>query len=245
MEGIEHPHQHPQVGRADGSGAMFDRIARRYDLLNRINSLGLDRSWRRRTIERIDLGASDRLLDLATGTADLIVEAHEAVPGICAVGLDPSAQMLVRAREKLARIGNAGTELVQGDARALPFAEGSFDAVTMAFGIRNVPDRKVALAEIHRVLTPGGRVAILELSEPRVGLMSSAARLYIRTVVPWMGRLFSGADAYRYLRLSIEAFPTPEEFMEELRASGFVEVSYTSFTFGACVLFYGKKGEAR
>lgn len=241
MEGLEHP----QVGLADGSGAMFDRIARRYDLLNRINSLGRDRAWRRKTIDRLALRRGDRLLDLATGTADLLVEAQDATPGLHGVGLDPSAGMLELARDKLDRAGRPATELVLGDARSLPFEDADFHAVTMAFGIRNVPERKMALAEIHRVLRPGGRVAILELSEPRYGWMGVPARLYIRTVVPLVGRLLSGADAYRYLSRSIEAFPSPDGFADEMRAAGFVDVSHEAFTFGACVLFTARKGGVR
>ena len=233
--------EHPRVGSADGSGAMFDRIAGRYDLLNRINSLGQDRAWRRRTIALLDLQPDDRLLDLATGTGDLLLEVGEMAPGVDSVGLDPSARMLEFARGKLVQAGLRDVKLIEGDARALPFERYSFTAVTMAFGIRNVPERASVLSEAYRVLGPGGRVAILELSEPRLGVMSSMARVYIRTVVPLLGRVISGADAYRYLSRSIEAFPAPSDFAEEIRKAGFTEVTYEMFMFGACVLFMGTK----
>jgi demethylmenaquinone methyltransferase/2-methoxy-6-polyprenyl-1,4-benzoquinol methylase len=230
-----------QEARVDGSGTMFDRIARRYDLLNRVNSLGMDKGWRRQTVRSLGLEAGHRVLDLATGTADLPLEILRQAPGCTVTGLDPSAGMLEVGREKVAAAGLEGqVTLVEGDAQALPFEAGSFERITMAFGIRNVPDRALALREMVRVLTPGGRAGILELSEPKKGLMAPFARLHIHHVVPLMGAAVSGSKEYRYLQTSIEAFPPPDEFAALMEASGFASVRITPFAFGACVLYLGE-----
>lgn len=229
------------VGQADGSGRMFDQIARRYDLLNRINSLGLDKSWRRRTVGSLGLKAGARALDLATGTADLPLEILRQFGDVKVVGLDPSRGMLDVGQQKISRRAlDEVVELVEGDAQALPFEAASFDGITMAFGIRNVPDRARALREMVRVLRPGAKAAILELSEPRTGLMAPFARLHIHHVVPLVGAILSGSAEYRYLQRSIEAFPTPEDFAAMMRQAGFAAVQTTSLGFGACVLYVGE-----
>lgn len=223
---------------ADGSGRMFDGIARRYDLLNRINSLGMDIAWRRAAIDALELKAGDEVLDLATGTADLPIQMSRRVEGLKVIGLDPSSGMIGVGEGKVKRAGLEGSvELVLGDAQALPYESNRFDGITMAFGIRNVPDRGLALSEIARVLKPGKRVCILELSEPRNGLASFMARLHVKTIVPLTGRFFSSGDEYTYLRESIEAFPRPEAFEALMRESGLEPVKRRSFAFGACVLY--------
>jgi demethylmenaquinone methyltransferase / 2-methoxy-6-polyprenyl-1,4-benzoquinol methylase len=229
------------VVAAGGSGAMFDGIARRYDLLNRVMSLGLDRGWRRRTARALALAPGDRVLDLATGTADLAIAVARRWPQTAVVGVDPSAAMLARGAAKVARAGLADrVQLERGDALALSFADRSFAAVTIAFGLRNLPDRRRALAEMARVTRPGGRVAVLELSEPRRGLLAAPARLYIHRIVPLLGALLSGAAAYRYLQESIAAFPPPEEVVDMLRAAGLEAAPPRRLGFGACQLFIGQ-----
>lgn len=227
----------------DGSGQMFDRIARRYDLLNRVNSLGLDHSWRRALVEKMELSAGGEVLDLATGTADLPIAFLRAEPGLArVVGLDPSAGMLGVGAGKLTAAGlSERVELVEGDAQALPFEAGSFDRVSISFGIRNVPDRDLALSEMARVLRPGGRLVILELSTPQGGLMAALARLHMQLVVPLTGALLSGAQEYRYLRESIRAFPPPEAFSEQITAAGFALEEARPLTFGVAVLFSAVK----
>lgn len=226
-------------GAANGSGAMFDAIADRYDLVNRVISLGIDRRWRRQTSRALELGAGARVLDLATGTGDLAIEIAESAPEARVVGLDPSPRMLEIARAKLARRElEQRVELVQGDAQALPFEARSFDGVSIAFGIRNVPDRPAALREMARVTRPGGRIAILELSEPD-GVLGPLARFHVHTVVPALGALLSRAPQYRYLESSIARFPRPSEFVAMLEAAGVELVSAKSLTFGVCHLFVG------
>jgi demethylmenaquinone methyltransferase / 2-methoxy-6-polyprenyl-1,4-benzoquinol methylase len=225
---------------APGSGAMFDGIARRYDLLNRVMSMGLDRLWRRRTVKALRLDPDSRALDLATGTADLAVAIARRHPRSRVVGLDPSLGMLAVGREKIARAGlDERVTLQLGDARALPYPDDSFDGVCIAFGIRNVPDRAAALAEMARVTRPGGRVAVLELSEPRRGLLAPLARLHIRTLVPRIGALLSGSREYRYLQRSIAAFPPADEFAEMMRAAGLDVLEVAPQTFGVCHLYVG------
>jgi demethylmenaquinone methyltransferase/2-methoxy-6-polyprenyl-1,4-benzoquinol methylase len=221
-----------------GSGAMFDAIAARYDLLNRILSLGIDQRWRTRTVAALALPPSGRALDLATGTADLALRIAATHAGGSVVGLDPSQRMLDVGRTKVERAGlGARVELVHGDAEALPWPDASFDGVCIAFGIRNVKDRPRALSEMARVTRPGGRVAILELSEPRGGIFSPIARFHVHSVVPWLGALLSGAREYRYLQQSIAAFPPADEFAEIMRGAGLNVLEVRALTFGVCHLY--------
>ncbi|HJK94412.1 MAG TPA: bifunctional demethylmenaquinone methyltransferase/2-methoxy-6-polyprenyl-1,4-benzoquinol methylase UbiE [Polyangiaceae bacterium LLY-WYZ-15_(1-7)] len=219
-----------------GSGAMFDGIAHRYDFLNRVLSMGIDHSWRRKTVRA--LGEADRVLDLATGTADLAIAVAKTRREAEVVGLDPSANMLAVGDQKLERRGLDGrVRLEVGDAQALPYEDDAFDGCCMAFGIRNVPDRAAALREMARVVRPGGRVAILELNEPRRGLLSGLARFWIRKVVPRLGALLSGSREYRYLQESIAAFPPPEEFAALMESCGLEMREVQRLTFGVCCLY--------
>lgn len=226
--------------RADGSGAMFDGIAQRYDLVNRVISLGIDRRWRRETARALALqGGAARVLDLATGTGDLAIEIAEQAPEARVLGIDPAARMLDIARAKVQKKGlGERIDFKQGDAQALSLPSRSFDAVSIAFGIRNVPDRAKALGEMARVTRFGGRIAILELSEP-TGLLGPLARFHVHTVVPALGALLSGAPEYRYLQHSIAAFPRAELFVSMLEAAGIEPVAVRPLTFGVCHLFVG------
>jgi demethylmenaquinone methyltransferase/2-methoxy-6-polyprenyl-1,4-benzoquinol methylase len=221
-----------------GSGQMFDRIAPRYDFVNRVLSLGLDQGWRRRTVKSLVLGERPRVLDVATGTGDLAIEIARMTPGATVVGLDPSVQMLSIAQAKIAkRRLEDRISVVEGDAQALPFANCEMDAATIAFGIRNVPDRMVGLRELARVVRPGGRIAVLELGEPRSGVLAKFARFHTRKVVPRLGALLSGAREYKYLQTSIAAFPPAEQFVEMMKQAGLHVIEVTPLTFGACTLF--------
>lgn len=221
-----------------GSGEMFDNIADRYDLLNRIISLGIDQSWRRRTVDALNLTETSHALDLATGTADLALLIAQRVPGCRITGVDPSTKMLAVGQEKVARAALAERiTLAEGDAQALPYEDNTFDGTTIAFGIRNVPDRLLGLREMARVTKPGGRIAILELSEPQGGLMGPLARFHVHTLVPWLGSLLSGAKEYRYLQKSIAAFPPAEEFAGTMREAGLDVLEVTPLTFGVAHLY--------
>lgn len=221
-----------------GSGRMFDAIARRYDLLNRVLSLGTDQSWRRRTVRALALPPNARVLDLATGTADLALLIARTHPDAHVLGVDPSGGMLAIGRDKVRARGlEPRVELVEGDAQRLALDDRSVDAVCMAFGIRNVPDRAKALREMARVTRPGGRVAILELSEPRAGLLAPFARFYIHVVVPRLGALISGWREYSYLQASIAAFPPAERFVDIMRESGLEVHSVEPLLFGVAHLY--------
>jgi demethylmenaquinone methyltransferase/2-methoxy-6-polyprenyl-1,4-benzoquinol methylase len=227
-----------------GSGAMFDTIAPRYDLLNRILSLGIDQGWRRRTVAAVALAPGEVVLDLATGTGDLAIALAASQAAATVIGLDPSEGMLRVARTKIAEEALAARiVLTLGDAQDLPLPDGSIDAVTIAFGIRNVPDRPRALAEMARVLRPGGRLAILELGEPRSGLLGPVARFHVHTVVPRIGALLSGARAYRYLEQSIARFPPAEEFADLIAATGLKIRRVDPLTFGVAHLYVADKPE--
>lgn len=237
-----------QESRADlprlGSGQMFDRIARRYDFVNRVLSLGLDKGWRRRTVRSLQLGDRARVLDLATGTGDLAVDIARMAPHATVIGLDPSPGMLAIARDKIAKKQLADrVSLVEGDAQALPYGNCELDAVTIAFGIRNVPDRARALREMARVVRPGGRIAILELSEGRRGVMGAMARFHTRHVVPRLGALLSGKREYHYLQKSIAAFPPAGEFTALMTSCGLAVIEVTPLTFGACTLYVATPSE--
>jgi len=215
---------------------MFDAIADRYDLLNRLMSLGRDRVWRVKT--SAVLGTPRHVLDLATGTGDLALEVARMHPGARVTGLDPSERMLAIGRAKTGKIGLLQrVDYVQGDAQRLPFPSRTFDAITMAFGIRNVHDRPLALTEMARVSTYGARIAILELTEPRGQWMSALARLHVHWIVPTLGAIISGAREYAYLSRSIAEFPAPDTFTRIAAEAGLELVEMQAFAFGACHLF--------
>jgi demethylmenaquinone methyltransferase/2-methoxy-6-polyprenyl-1,4-benzoquinol methylase len=221
---------------------MFDRIAGRYDLLNRLLSAGTDRRWRRSCVDLLELRGPARVLDLCTGTADLLVEALRRNAGHRGVGVDLSEQMLRRGAAKLRRRGlDARAHLAAGDAEGLPLPSASFDAAAIGFGIRNVGNPAMALAEICRVLRPGGRLVVLEFSLPR-GWLGAVYRRYFRGVLPRIGALVSGdAAAYAYLPASVERFPTPEAFAALMERAGFTAVRWRLLTGGIACLHRGER----
>lgn len=219
---------------------MFDAIAARYDLLNRLLSAGIDRRWRRRAIAGLALTGRERVLDLCTGTGDLAIAARRApVPAARVLGVDFAGAMLRVGQEKLGRLGlRDSVALVQGDASCLPVSDQSVHAITVGFGIRNVEHAEDAVAEMYRALAPGGRLAILEFAIPSAPVIRHAYRWYFNSVLPRIGRLVSRHQAaYRYLPASVSAFSSPEEFMTLLRRLGFSRVSATPLTFGIVYLF--------
>ena len=228
-----------------GSGEMFDQIASRYDLLNRLMSMGIDQSWRRKTVAAMTLPAGARVLDLATGTGDLAIMIARLHPDAHVVGSDPSSRMLEVGVHKVARSDLASrVQLEVGDAQALPYEDDSFVGCCIAFGIRNVPDRSAALSEMARVTKPTGRVAVLELGEPSVGWLSPIARFHVRKVIPRLGGMLSGSREYRYLQQSIAAFPPADEFARQMQACGLNVLEVTPLTFGACTLFVAEPQES-
>jgi len=219
---------------------MFDAIAGRYDFLNHFLSAGIDRRWRRRAVASLALTGRERVLDLCTGTGDLAIAAMRARPGAArVVGVDFAAAMLAVGNRKVgARRLQRAIALIRGDATRLPVADASVDAVAIGFGIRNVDDVPAACREIHRVLKPHGRLAILEFAIPRTPGFRQAYLWYLRHLLPRIGRAISRHDgAYRYLQTSIDAFVSPDEFVKLLRQNGFMEVRPVPLTFGSVILY--------
>jgi demethylmenaquinone methyltransferase/2-methoxy-6-polyprenyl-1,4-benzoquinol methylase len=233
---------------------MFDAIAERYDFLNHLLSAGLDKQWRRHAIDVLQLTGRETILDLCTGTADLALAAMTgAARARRVVGIDFSGAMLQIGQEKVRRAGPfepAGREtrniaFVRGDATRIPVADASIDATTIGFGIRNVERPSAACREIARVLRPGGTLVILEFSLPRSPMLRNAYLWYFRRVLPLVGRLVSKhPSAYTYLPESVQAFPSPEEFSQELRHAGFGTVRAVPLTFGIVYMFVAVKDGA-
>jgi demethylmenaquinone methyltransferase/2-methoxy-6-polyprenyl-1,4-benzoquinol methylase len=218
----------------------FDIIAHRYDRLNRILSFGIDLGWRRRALRLLAGGAPEdrpaHLLDVATGTADFAIMAARRLPRARLTGIDLSEGMLRAGRAKVAAAKlDARIALASGDGLALPYADGTFDAVTSAFGVRNFEDIPAGLAEMRRVLCPGGRVLILELSQPEHFPMRPLFRFYMRTLMPLLSGFLSGhAREYRYLPASITHVPQGEAMLALLRTAGFSDCRRETYTFGIC-----------
>lgn len=223
---------------------MFSSIARRYDLLNACLSLGIDRRWRDRAIGEIPRQEGGLFLDLATGTGDVALSLARRQPLSARVlGVDFSGEMLALARRKVARRGMEGRIRLQlANALALPFRDGSFDAVSIAFGLRNLSDLSGGLREMRRVLGQDGRVVILEFCNPPHRLFRRLYYGYFCHVLPALGGLVSrNGRAYHYLRDSVLAFPDPARLQEEMERAGFREVSYRSLTGGIATIHVGKK----
>jgi demethylmenaquinone methyltransferase / 2-methoxy-6-polyprenyl-1,4-benzoquinol methylase len=214
----------------EGVRTMFDRIAPVYDVMNRVMTMGLDQRWRRATVKAV-VEPDDRVLDAACGTGDLAVIA--AKTGASVTGLDFSEPMLERARRKAPDI-----EWVRGDLLALPFGDDSFDSATVGFGVRNVADLGGGIAELHRVLRPGGRLGILEITRPR-GPLRFFYSLWFDRMVPLLGKVLPGGEAYSYLPASVRRFPGPDDLAAQM--VGFRDVEYRLFAGGIVALHTGVK----
>ncbi|MGQ9510595.1 MAG: bifunctional demethylmenaquinone methyltransferase/2-methoxy-6-polyprenyl-1,4-benzoquinol methylase UbiE [Thermaceae bacterium] len=226
--------------RAKWVRRMFSEIAPRYDLLNRLLSFGQDQAWRRRAVALALENAPRRILDLATGTGDLAIALKRAHPRAEVVGADFAPPMLELARRKVERLG-LEVAFLEADALALPFPEGRFDAITVAFGFRNFADYGQALREMHRVLAPGGRAVILEFPPPPKGAFGLVYRAYFKGILPLLGGLISGnLQAYRYLPDSVERFPDPETLRGMMEEAGF-RVRYERLSFGIAAIHVGDK----
>jgi len=209
---------------------MFDRIAPVYDVMNRVMTAGLDGRWRRLAVSEV-VWPGDRVLDACCGTGDLAVEAERR--GGRVVGLDFSERMLERARKKSGAI-----EWVRGDALALPFEDGAFDAATVGFGVRNLADLEGGLRELARVLQPGGKLAVLEITRPR-GALKPFFQLWFDVLVPLAGRILPGGKAYTYLPASVRRFPGPDDLSRLLERAGFEGVRYRLLGGGSVALHVG------
>ena len=219
---------------------MFDSIAGRYDLLNRVLSAGVDRGWRVAAAKEVLMDNPRDVLDVATGTGDFALAIKKLAPTANVVGSDFANKMLEIAREK-ARKQNLSMRFEQGDALKLPYADASFDAISCAFGFRNFADFTRGLEEFHRVLRPGGRAVILEFPPPPENLLGRAYGFYFRTILPWLGGIISGRpEAYKYLPESVIAFPKPDALARLMQGVG-LEPRYRILTGGLAAIHIGVK----
>jgi demethylmenaquinone methyltransferase/2-methoxy-6-polyprenyl-1,4-benzoquinol methylase len=222
---------------------MFSAIAPRYDFLNRLLSAGRDRVWRREAVAATGLPPKGTLLDVCTGTADMALEAARQFPDARIVGVDFSRPMITLGMSKVERARlTERVRLQVAPAEALPFLDESFDAATIAFGLRNLPDRHRGLREMCRVLKPGGRAVVLEFTTPPNLVFRQVYLWYFHHMLPWIGRMVSGhPSAYSYLPASVADFPSPDGLAAWMREAGFREVSYRMLTAGIVTIHVGQK----
>lgn len=221
---------------------MFDSIAHRYDFLNQLLSLGIHKGWRKKSIQLLQTQQPKTILDIATGTADFAIEAMRLKPEKV-VGVDISSGMLELGRKKIEKLGlQQKIELKLADSENLPFADNSFDAITVGFGVRNFENLEKGIRDMHRVLKPGGRMIILEFSKPRAFFIKQVYTFYFRYITPFIGKIFSKDNsAYRYLPESVNAFPDGEDFLNILRKAGQKEAKAISLTFGIASIYSSTK----
>jgi demethylmenaquinone methyltransferase/2-methoxy-6-polyprenyl-1,4-benzoquinol methylase len=216
---------------------MFDGISPRYDLLNRLLSFGRDRRWRRLAVQALNVRQGERVLDIACGTGDMLLTLKTLYPSVFAVGADFSVPMLYEAKKK-----NLPAHILAADACALPFADASFDKLTIAFGFRNIPDKPKALSEARRVLKDGGVLGILEFSKPETKIFSALFWFYFKYLLPFTGAVISGhKSAYAYLPLSVKNFPGDREYTSMVCAAGFTNVKLIPYDFRICSLLKAEK----
>jgi len=222
---------------------MFTSIAPRYDFLNRLLSVGQDKYWRQRAIDLLDPMGNERILDVATGTGDMVIEVAKRNLSVQIFGIDFSQRMLDLGRIKIARNGyNQAVSLQIGSGECLPFADESFDGVICAFGIRNFADVQLGLREFFRVLKPGGRVVVLEFSIPQNQFLKTAYEWYFNLILPKIGNIISGhSNAYSYLPESVANFPSQKKFIKWIEKIGFKKVSFSELTFGIVSIHRGYK----
>ncbi len=236
------PFKGSQESKKEQVAGMFDDIAHRYDFLNRFLSAGIDISWRKKLIAQLRDVHPQNILDVATGTGDVAIMTYQALRPEKITGIDISEGMLEIGRKKIAKLLlNNHIDLVKGDSEAINSASETFDAVTVAFGVRNFENLEKGLSEILRVLKPGGKLAVLEFSRPR-GLFKWFYNLYMEHLAPGFGKLFSkNKDAYKYLHSSVKAFPEGETFLHILEKTGFRQTSLKRLSLGICTIYCGRK----
>lgn len=222
---------------------MFNKIAPFYDFLNHFLSLGIDKSWRKKAIKKLEGTNSRKILDVATGTADLAITAEKMLEIDHITGVDISDEMLEVGRKKLTKKDlNEKIVLINGDSESLPFADGEFDAAIVAFGVRNFQDLDKGLSEMRRVIKDGGKMVILEFTKPRFFLFKFGFNLYFKYILPTIGRLTSkDPKAYKYLYESVQAFPDYEKFVNHMENVGLKNNKWESLSFGICAVYTGYK----
>ena len=222
---------------------MFDRIAFRYDFLNRFLSAGIDVSWRKKAIRELEELQPQNLLDVATGTGDFAIASYKILNPVKITGIDISEGMLDLGRKKIEKLGlEDKIQLLKGDSEAILFADNSFDAITVAFGVRNFENLEKGLSEIYRVLKPGGKLIVLEFSKPSLPVIKSLYKFYMKFVTPKVGKLISkNNEAYKYLNDSVQQFPEKETFTNILKKIKYRNSFYKTLSLGICTIYCGEK----
>ncbi len=237
------PYQHSEKTKKEQVAGMFDQIAFRYDLLNRFLSGGIDIYWRKQAIKELKTVQPKLVLDVATGTADVAIMTWKFLKPEKIIGIDISEGMLQLGREKIAKLLlSSNIELKRGDSEAISFPDHTFDAVTVAFGVRNFQNLEQGLGEMLRVLRPGGKLVILEFSRPKQTVFRGFYNLYMKIICPGIGKwLTKNREAYQYLHNSVKAFPEGETFLHILQQVGFSETSLKRLSLGICTIYCGRK----
>ena len=243
MSEIITPYQDNEVAKKEQVADMFNNISKTYDFLNHFLSLGIDIIWRKKAINELKKDNPQQILDVATGTGDFAFEALKILKPEKIVGVDISQGMLDIAQQKITKRGLADKFSIKlGDSEKLPFEADEFDAVTVAYGVRNFENLEVGLADIHRVLKSGGKAVILEFSKPKAFPIKQLYNFYFSYVTPGIGKLFSkDARAYSYLPESVAAFPDGEKFVGLMQKAGFKNTKHRPLTFGICSIYTGVK----
>ncbi|NOZ45830.1 MAG: bifunctional demethylmenaquinone methyltransferase/2-methoxy-6-polyprenyl-1,4-benzoquinol methylase UbiE [Chlorobi bacterium] len=235
------PYKKSTSSKKEQVALMFNNIAKRYDFLNHFLSLGIDKIWRRKTINQLEGLKPELILDVATGTADLAIEALKLQPKKI-TGIDISTAMLEIGKKKIEQKNYDSIELIEGDSENLQFENKSFNAVTVAFGVRNFENRPKGLSEMYRILKPGGKAVILEFSKPTQFPVKQIYNLYFNFILPAWGKFFSKDNsAYSYLPESVNNFPNGQAFLDELEKAGFINTKSISLTFGIACIYSGEK----
>lgn len=237
------PYQAEEDGKKRQVSRMFDRIAPYYDFLNHFLSLGIDIRWRKKAIKELAPLAPKRILDVATGTGDVAIEMARQLRPEHIIGLDISKEMLEVGKKKILKRKLEDTiEMVHGDSENLPYDDNSFDAISVAFGVRNFEHLSVGLAEMFRVLKPGGKLVVLEFSKPRIFPVKQLFNLYFKYILPKIGKMTSKDDsAYSYLYRSVQAFPDGKAFETKLNEVGYKATTWEALTFGICSIYTATK----
>ena len=231
------------MAKKEGVRKLFDNIAPDYDKLNHILSLNIDKGWRKKAVRNlVDTQEPLKVLDVACGTADFTIEiAQKVAKGSEVIGVDISEGMMAVGREKIKKAG-VSAELLVADCEDLPYADNTFDRISVGFGVRNFEHLELGLSQMCRVLTPGGKLVILELSVPSNAFVRWCYKLYFLKILPAIGGMISGnRGAYEYLPASVLRFPGPEKFIPMLKSAGFAQVEHTSLTLGICRMYVAKK----
>lgn len=237
------PYRHSDKEKKQQVAEMFDDVASKYDFLNRFLSMGIDQGWRRKAIRRLKPIKPQSILDVATGTGDFAMMTYKMLTPQKITGIDISKGMLEVGREKVAKEKlSAYIQLMEGDSENLPFKDNSFDAVTVSFGVRNFQNLEKGIAEMYRILKPGGKLVILEFSRPKNPVFKLLYKIYMQVVTPNVGKMISKSKtAYQYLNDSIMVFPERKDFVTVMDSVGFTSTSYEALTMGICCIYEGNK----